>query len=85
MEIKIEKKSEDITYRKSESTIEFEVNGKTLRVYVHEDSDDQVGSDYDIDEKDLATLTDDEREAFEDEGIWNLAKMKDGEKLKVDY
>lgn len=82
--ITILKKDEDVTYRRSESTVEFEVNGKKVRVYVHEDTDDQVGSDYDIDEQDRAKLTEEESEIFDDQGIWNLVKMKDGEKLEVD-
>ena len=83
-QIIIEKKDEEITYRKSETTVEFLVNGKRLRVYIHEDYDDLTGTDYDIDEEDLKALTDEEREIFEDEGVWNLSKMKDGEKLSLD-
>lgn len=79
----IEKKDEEITYRRSESTIEFLVNGKKLRVYVHEDSDDMTGSDYDIDEEDKKTLTEEELEVFEDNGIWELVRMEDGEKLEA--
>lgn len=82
--IKIEKKDEEITYRRSESVVEFLVNGKKLRVYVHEDSDDMTGSDYDVDENDKKALTDEELEIFEDQGIWELVKAKDGEVIEVD-
>ena len=85
MKIKIEKKSEEVTFRRSESTVQFEVNGKPVRVYVHENSDDMEGSDYDIDEQDLAKLTDLEHEGFGEEAIWDLIRMKDGEVLDVDY
>lgn len=79
----IEKKDEEVTYRRSESTVEFLVNGKKLRVYVHEDSDDMSGSDYDIDEEDKKKLTEEELEVFANEGIWELIKMKDGETLQI--
>jgi hypothetical protein len=82
--ITIEKKNEEITFKRVNTTVEFEVNGKKVRVYITESWDDMEGSDYDIDEKDLATLTDLEHEAFGEEGMWNLVKMKDGEKLEVD-
>lgn len=80
----IEKKREEITYKRVNTTVEFEVNGKKVRVYVSEDYDDMAGDDYDIDENDWAKLTDLEKEAFDDEGIWNLVRMKDSEKLEVE-
>ena len=83
--IKIEKKSEEITYKRSETTVEFLVNGKRLRVYVHESWDDMEGSDYDIDENDLKNLTDIEHEAFGEEDIWAMIRSKDGEVIEVDY
>lgn len=85
MKIKIEKKSEEITYRRSETTVEFLVNGKRLRVYVHENYDDNEGSDYDIDERDLEALTDLEHEAFGEEDIWTLVRSIDGAVVIVDY
>ena len=85
MKIKIEKKSEEITYRRSESTVEFMVNDKRLRVYLHEDNDDMTGTDYDIDENDLKALTDLEHEAFGEEDIWELVRSKDGEVFEFDY
>lgn len=85
MKIIIKKESEEITFRRSESTVEFLVNGKRLRVYVHENSDDNDGSDYDIDENDLKTLTDLEHEAFGEEDIWELVRSKDGEEIVIDY
>ena len=54
-----------------------------MRVYVHEDSDDMTGNDYDIDEEDRKALTDEEYEVFEDNAIWDLVRMEDGEKLEV--
>lgn len=84
MKIKIEKKNEEITFRASETTVKFEVNGKPMRVYTHETTDDMEGSDYELDESDLAKLTDLEREAFGEEDIWELVRLKDGEVLEVD-
>ena len=85
MKIKIEKKSEEVTYRRSETTVEFLVNGKLLRVYLHENYDDMEGSDYDIDENDLKALTELEHEAFGEEDIWELVRSKDGEIIEIDY
>jgi len=82
--ITIEKKSEEVTYRQVETTIEFRINGKLLRLYLHEKTDDLDGNDYDIDEEDKFNLTEEEYEVFEDQGLWELARMKDGETLQVD-
>ena len=81
-QITIEKKDEEITYRRIETTIDFLVNGKRLRIYIHENSDDQ-GSDYDIDENDKKNLTDEEYETFMDEDIWKLSRTKIGKVLKI--
>lgn len=82
--MKIKKLNEEVTYRRSESTIELLVNDKKVRVYVHEDSDDMTGSDYDIDEADKKLLTEDEYDELTDQDIWELVRMTDGDILNTE-
>lgn len=77
--IKITKESEEVTYRRSESTVTLDVNGKKIRVYLHEDYDEMQGTDYDFEQEDLKALTEDERETLEDQIIWDLVRMEDGD------
>ena len=80
--MEIKKENEEITYRRTETTMDFLVNGKKVQVYLHEDYDEMQGCDYDIDEKDLATLTDEEHEIF-GEDLYEYMKLKVGEELEV--
>lgn len=70
----IKKIDEEITYRRTESTITFDINGKKIRLYVHEDYDEMSGSDYDWDESDLELLTDEEKEELDEESVWDLVR-----------
>lgn len=81
--ITIKKEDEEITFRQTETTNTFLINGKKLRVYCHESSNDMEGTDYDIDEEDKKLLTDEEYEIFQDENIWDLARLKVGKVIKV--
>lgn len=81
--ITIQKQGEEITYRRTETTFTFLVNGKEVKVYFHEDYDEMQGCDYDAEEEDIAKLTDEEHEIF-GEDLHEYAQMKDGEKVEVD-
>lgn len=82
--ITIKKEDEEITYRKTNTTITFLVNGKKVRVYVYEDYDEMQGSDYDIDEEDKKQLTEEEYEVFQDEDMWELIRKEVGEVVEAD-
>ena len=71
--MKIKKTNEKITYLKKTTEHSFEVEGKEVRVYEHyiDSADGEYDADQEINEKDLATLTDEEREVFgEDLQAW---------------
>ncbi len=87
MQIKITKKSDEMTYRKQTDTITFDVNGKTVRVYTFSstDTDEVMDSEpYEIEEEDYKLLTDIEREAI-DEDLMGLLALGNGESLDFDY
>ena len=84
MKIKIEKTDEETTYRQVNETHTFTINGKTLRIYTTENSNDNDGSDYDIDENDRKALTDDEYDALDNIDMWELLRSKVGELKEVE-
>jgi predicted esterase YcpF (UPF0227 family) len=83
MTIKVEKASEVVTQKITDTMVTFKVNGKELRVYVYENWDDMQGTDYTIDPHDLAKLSVEEREAIEEESIWEMLELKGGEELII--
>lgn len=77
--MKITKQNEEITYRRTETTVTFLINDKKVRVYFHEDYDDMQGCDYDIDEDDRKTLTEEEDEELSDLDMFDLSRQEVGE------
>lgn len=68
MKIKIQKKSEDLVYKKITEEYVFLVNGKEVRVLSWQEDGNQVdmpNSDYEVDEDDREKLTEQELEVFE--------------------
>lgn len=84
MKIIIKKTDEETTYRQVNETHTYTINGKTVRIYTTENTDDNDGSDYDIDEEDRKQLTEEESDALYDTDIWELIRSKVGKTLKVD-
>lgn len=84
MTVKISKKGEEVMLQKVEKEITFLVNGKTVRVYMYQDNGPSEQNDFEINEADLKALTEEEREAFDEEGMWNLADLKDKEELIIE-
>ena len=66
--MQIKKLEENMTYKKTTTTHEFDINGKKVKVYSHYFYDD-ISGDYDndevIDEQDKEKLTEDELETLE--------------------
>lgn len=76
MKIKIQKKSEDLVYKKITEEYVFLVNGKEVRVLSWQESGNEVDmpeSDYEINQEDKEKLTEEEIEVFED----NLSDLFD--------
>jgi hypothetical protein len=76
MKIKIQKKSEDLVYKKITEEYVFLVNGKEVRVLSWKESGNEVDmpeSDYEVNEDDKEKLTEQELEVLQD----NLQDMFD--------
>ena len=81
--MKVKKTNEGITYLRKTVEHTFDVEGKIVRVCEHIiDSDDEVDNDIEIERDDLATLTEDEKEMFDDE-VYTFLKMKVDEDINV--
>jgi hypothetical protein len=78
--MKIIKNKEQVVYQKMTTEHEFELNGKKVRVYVSKDDDALAGYelDYHINESDMAKLTEEELELFE-ESIDDLIELDEKE------
>lgn len=70
----------EVTYLKKTTSHELELNGKTVRVYEHQEESPNDPSDHDtiIDLEDFAKLTELEQE-YLGENLTELLSMKDGE------
>lgn len=85
--IKIKKLEQEDTYIQRATDYVFEVNGKKVRVNYWSKSDAQSGdydSDEDINETDLATLTEEEQEIFQDELNEAMFDLQVGESKELE-
>lgn len=84
METKIKKEKSEIVYLKQTESMVFDINGKKVSVLVMDGRDlDQYDFDYEINEKDLEALTEEEREYFED-CIHILLDLETGQEYEED-
>ena len=86
MKIKIKKLSQEVVYSKIAHDYVFVIGDKQVRVSEYQTNDQQFEvyeGDYEVNETDLKVLTDDEKEAFE-ENLSELYEIKVGETFNVE-